>query len=67
MHLSTVSVPNLQLRLLAHGPNLQRWRVLLQYALVVVFPELLGGVFACDALKDFGAAGVFVDEFCKSS
>jgi len=28
----------------------------------VVFPELLGGVFARNALEDFGSAGVFVCE-----
>jgi hypothetical protein len=32
----------------------------------VVFPELLRGVLARDALEDFRAAGVFVYEACSS-
>ena len=53
-----------QLRLLPHRPNLQPLLILLQHALIVVFPELLRGVLARDALEDFRAAGVFVYEAC---
>ena len=52
-----------QLRLLLHGANLQLGPVLLQHAVVVVLPELLGGVLAGDALEDLGAARVLVCEF----
>jgi hypothetical protein len=57
----------LQLRLLPHGPNLQPLAILLEDPLVVVLPELLGGVLARDALEDLGAAGVLVDEVCRTS
>lgn len=53
---------SLQFRLLLHRANLQLGRVLLQHALVVVFPELLRGVLAGYPLEDLGAAGVFVYE-----
>ena len=54
----------LQLGLLSHRPDLQLRRVLLQHTLVVVFPELLGGVLAGDSLEDLGSAGVLVYEVC---
>lgn len=54
--------PPLQLRALAHRPNLELAAVLLQDALVVVFPEGLGGVLAGEALEDLGASGVLVEE-----
>lgn len=54
--------PKLQLRLLGHGAHQQPILVLLQHALVVIFPELLAGVLARDALEDLGPAGVFLDE-----
>ena len=30
----------------------------------MIFPELLGGVLAGDALEDLGASGVVVDKVC---
>ena len=54
----------LQLGLLSYRPNLQLRRVLLQHALVVVFPELLRSVLAGDSLEDLGSAGVLVYEVC---
>jgi hypothetical protein len=54
----------LQLGLLSHRPNLQLRRVLLQHALVVIFPELLGSVLAGDSLEDLGSAGMLVYEVC---
>jgi hypothetical protein len=39
----------LQLRLLLHSPHLKPLTVLLQHALIMVFPELLRGVLARDS------------------
>jgi hypothetical protein len=60
--LTPTSGPSLQLRLLPHRPNLQPLSVLLQHALIMVFPELLRCVFAHYSLQDLSPAGVFVYE-----
>lgn len=61
MYTKKEDVP-LQLRGLLDGTNLVFAAVLLQHALVVVFPESLGCVLASEALQDLGAAGVLVEE-----
>lgn len=52
----------LQLRGLLDGTDLVFAAVLLQHALIVVFPERLGRVLASKALQDLGAAGVLFEE-----
>lgn len=42
--------------------DLQFRSILLQYRLVVVFPELLGSVLACYALEDLSSTWMLVDE-----
>lgn len=59
-------VHTLQLRSILNSPNLQLLSVLLQHAIIVVFPELLAGVLAGDALEDLGSAWVLVLEFYVS-
>ena len=49
---------------LLDGADLEAGAVLLEHALAVVLPELLGGVLAGHALEDLGAAGVVVEEAC---
>ena len=56
---------SLQLRLLLYRPDLKLVAVLLQHALVVVFPELLRGVLSRYSLQDLRAAGMFVYECCS--
>ena len=46
------------------GADLEAGAVLLEHALAVVLPELLGGVLAGHALEDLGAARVVVEEAC---
>ena len=52
----------LQLRLILHRPNLHLIGILLQHALVMVFPELLRRILASDALENLGAARMLVYE-----
>jgi len=55
-------LPTSQLSSVFDRPDLQPCSVLLQDRLVVIFPELLGGVLARHALQDLGSAWVFVDK-----
>lgn len=55
---------HLKLSLLLERPDLELGPVLLEHALAVVLPELLGGVLAGHALEDLGAARVVVEEAC---
>jgi hypothetical protein len=55
----------LQLGALGHGANLELGAVLLENALIVVFPEGLGRVLAAEALEDLGAARVLLKELCR--
>lgn len=52
----------LKFTLLPDIPNPQPLTILLQHALIMIFPELFRRVLAGDALEDLGAAGVFVYE-----
>lgn len=54
----------LKLGLLLERADLELGAVLLEHALAVVLPELLGGVLAGHALEDLGAARVVVEEAC---
>ena len=62
--LTTVLHYNLKLSLLLERPDLELRPVLLEHALAVVLPELLGGVLAGHALEDLGAARVVVEKAC---
>lgn len=64
LSLTTSNAPSSQLSSILNCADLQLRSVLLQHRLVVVFPELLGGVLACDPLQDLGTAGVLVNERC---
>jgi hypothetical protein len=60
----------LQLSGILNSSNLKLGSIFLQHVLVVVFPELLGGVLAGDALEDLGSSRVLLNEvyiFCQSS
>jgi hypothetical protein len=50
----------LQLSGVLDSSDLKLGSVLLKHIRVVVFPELLGGVLACDALEDLGSTWVLV-------
>jgi hypothetical protein len=54
----------LKLGLLLERADLELGAVLLEHALAMVLPELLGRVLAGHALEDLGAAGVVVEEAC---
>lgn len=54
----------LELGLLLERADLELGAVLLEHALAVVLPELLGGVLAGHALEDLCAARVVVEEAC---
>ena len=49
-----------QLRLLLDRPNLKPLTILLQHALIMVFPELLRGVLAHDPLQNLRPTWMFV-------
>ena len=56
LHLRTTKIDSSQLRLLLDRPNLKPLTILLQHALIMVFPELLRGIFACYTGEDFLSA-----------
>lgn len=58
-----IPVRRLQLCLLLHLPDLEFGSILLQHALIVVFPELLARILSRNALQNLCATWVFVDEF----
>jgi hypothetical protein len=64
LSLTTSNAPSSQLSSILDCADQQLRSVFLQHRLVVVFPELLGGVLACDPLQDLGTAGVLVNERC---
>jgi len=51
---------NLQLGLLLDSADLQLWRPLLQDAVIMVLPKLLGSILSAHALQNPGATWVLV-------
>ena len=60
LHLRTTKIDSSQLRLLLDRPNLKPLTILLQHALIMVFPELLRGVLAHDPLQNLRPTWMFV-------